>query len=64
MFGIGQYGDDAYRIFCRGEWREVQPEDKDLRKYRDWLERTGGQGTGLSRHTSMDAAAGGSGAGS
>lgn len=33
----------------------MRPEDKDLRKYRDWLESTGGQGTGLQRHRTMQA---------
>ena len=28
----GKYGADAYWIFCRGRWREVAPEDKDLRR--------------------------------
>ena len=39
----------------------MQPEDKDLRRYRNWLEQTGGLGTGLSRHRTMQAegAAGG-----
>lgn len=41
---------------CR-RWREVQPEDKDLRRYREWLESTGGLGTGLSRHRTMVPAA-------
>lgn len=41
LHGIGQYAADAYSIFCRGRWRDVQPEDKDLRRYRDWLESTG-----------------------
>jgi len=47
LYGVGPYGSDAYRIFCRGEWREVEPEDKDLKRYKDWLERNGGLGTGL-----------------
>ncbi len=24
LHGIGKYGNDSYRIFCREEWREVQ----------------------------------------
>ena len=50
LYGLGKYAADAYFIFCRGLWREVQPEDKDLLKYKDWLESTGGLGTGLTRH--------------
>ncbi|EFN59677.1 hypothetical protein CHLNCDRAFT_14045, partial [Chlorella variabilis] len=37
LYGIGKYAADAYHMFCRGRWREVAPEDKDLRRYRDWL---------------------------
>ncbi|GIM08127.1 hypothetical protein Vretimale_12169, partial [Volvox reticuliferus] len=49
LHGVGRYGEEAYFIFCRGRWREVQPEDKDLRRYLDWLESTGGEGSGLER---------------
>lgn len=38
-------------------WRDVRPEDKDLRRYREWLESTGGLGTGLTRHRTMAPAA-------
>eukprot|EP00884_Botryococcus_braunii_P023235 jgi/Botrbrau1/9596/Bobra.106_2s0018.1 len=30
LHGVGQYGSDAYRIFCRGEWRAVQPRTRTL----------------------------------
>ncbi|KAG2487459.1 hypothetical protein HYH03_013882 [Edaphochlamys debaryana] len=50
LHGVGPYAADAYAIFCRRDgWRGVQPSDKDLRRYRDWLEATGGQGSGLER---------------
>lgn len=49
LHGIGQYGADAYFIFCRGNWREVQPADKDLLKYHRWLDETDGLGSGLER---------------
>jgi hypothetical protein len=49
LHGIGQYGADAYRIFCRGDWRGVAPRDKDLLRYHSWLAGTDGQGTGLAR---------------
>jgi endonuclease III len=51
LHGIGKYASDAYWIFCRGAWRpgEVDPEDKDLKKYLSWLRGTGGLGTGLQR---------------
>ncbi|XP_059189887.1 methyl-CpG-binding domain protein 4 [Centropristis striata] len=37
LHGIGKYGNDSYRIFCVGEWREVKPEDHMLNKYHEWL---------------------------
>lgn len=37
LFGIGKYGDDCYRLFCLGEWREVTPDDQFLNYYHDWL---------------------------
>jgi methyl-CpG-binding domain protein 4 len=49
LFNLGQYASDAYFIFCRGMWRDVQPEDKDLKRYKVWLESTGGLGSGLTR---------------
>ncbi|GFH14949.1 uncharacterized protein HaLaN_11092, partial [Haematococcus lacustris] len=51
LHGIGQYGADAYAIFCRGRWREVEPADKDLRAYKAWLQQTDGFGAGLERET-------------
>eukprot|EP00967_Tisochrysis_lutea_P149712 scaffold288368_cov21-Tisochrysis_lutea.AAC.1 len=47
LHGIGQYAADAYWMFCRGRWQQVDPADKDLRRYRDWLQQTGGEGAGL-----------------
>lgn len=58
LYCLGTYASDAYRIFCRGEWREVDPEDKDLARYKAWLEGTGGLGSGLQRHFTAPAAAG------
>lgn len=43
-FGVCRYAADAYAIFCEGRWREVNPEDHMLRKYRDWLH---GEGEGV-----------------
>ncbi|KAJ8370876.1 hypothetical protein SKAU_G00109040 [Synaphobranchus kaupii] len=37
LHGIGKYGNDSYRIFCVGEWRQVSPQDHKLNKYHDWL---------------------------
>ena len=47
LHGIGKYACDAYRIFCLGQWRHVTPEDKDLKKYIEFLERTEGVGVGF-----------------
>lgn len=37
LHGIGKYGNDAYRIFCVGEWRQVNPQDHKLNKYHAWM---------------------------
>ncbi|TMS16841.1 Methyl-CpG-binding domain protein 4 [Larimichthys crocea] len=37
LHGIGKYGNDSYRIFCVGEWRQVTPQDHKLNKYHAWL---------------------------
>eukprot|EP00892_Ulva_mutabilis_P012444 jgi/Ulvmu1/9572/UM054_0002.1 len=50
---VGKYASDAYFIFCRGKWRDVVPEDKDLKRYCMWLESTGGHGTGLARDDTL-----------
>lgn len=34
--GIGSYALDSYRLFVLDEWRDVRPEDKELRR---WLAR-------------------------
>ena len=31
LHGMGQYARDAYYMFCRGQWRTLRPEDKDLK---------------------------------
>jgi len=37
LYGIGKYGNDSYRIFCLGEWEDVQPTDYKLNIYHEWL---------------------------
>ncbi|XP_076469108.1 uncharacterized protein LOC143299667 [Babylonia areolata] len=37
LHGIGKYGNDAYRIFCVREWRQVKPDDHKLNDYHRWL---------------------------
>ena len=49
LYGIGKYAADAYWMFCRGEWKGLSPEDKDLRAYHAFLKETDGLGMGLER---------------
>eukprot|EP01103_Thecamoeba_quadrilineata_P000173 TRINITY_DN1013_c0_g1_i1.p1 TRINITY_DN1013_c0_g1~~TRINITY_DN1013_c0_g1_i1.p1 ORF type:complete len:133 (+),score=23.46 TRINITY_DN1013_c0_g1_i1:329-727(+) len=37
MKHIGKYANDAYRMFILGEWREIEPTDKKLKMYHDWI---------------------------
>lgn len=37
LYGIGKYGDDSYRIFCLGDWKNVTPNDHKLNFYHQWL---------------------------
>ncbi len=37
LHGVGKYGNDSFRIFCVGEWREVTPSDHKLSDYHQWL---------------------------
>eukprot|EP00795_Rhopilema_esculentum_P006869 gene6869-12469_t len=37
LYGIGKYGNDSYRIFCLGEWRDVRPNDHKLNLYHEWI---------------------------
>ncbi|MAF25695.1 hypothetical protein CL634_09015 [bacterium] len=37
LYGIGKYASDAYRIFCTGDWRSVDPKDHALNDYHTWL---------------------------
>lgn len=46
---MGKYASDAYWMFCRGRWRDLCPDDKDLKRYHAWLAATDGQGEGLAR---------------
>ncbi|XP_026314203.1 methyl-CpG-binding domain protein 4-like [Hyposmocoma kahamanoa] len=36
LYGIGKYGEDAYRIFCLGH-TDLDPGDRYLKLYLDWL---------------------------
>ena len=37
LYGCGKYADDAWRIFCLGDWKEVSPNDHALVFYHDFL---------------------------
>ena len=37
LYGIGKYASDAYRIFCLGEWKKVNPRDGALVNYHNFL---------------------------
>jgi len=37
LHGCGKYADDSWRIFCKGEWQSVEPNDHALNKYCGWL---------------------------
>ena len=38
LYGCGKYADDTYRIFMKGEWREVEPNDHALNDYHGYLQ--------------------------
>jgi methyl-CpG-binding domain protein 4 len=37
LYGCGKYADDAYRIFMKGEWLDVEPNDHALNDYHGHL---------------------------
>ena len=39
LYGCGKYADDCYRVFCTGEWKDVEPSDHALNDYVDWLKK-------------------------
>ena len=45
LHGIGKYGDDSYRIFCLGDWKNVKPDDHKLNYYHSWLWEQENQGS-------------------
>lgn len=38
LYGCGKYANDAYRIFVKGEWRDVKPNDHALNDYHKYLQ--------------------------
>jgi methyl-CpG-binding domain protein 4 len=49
LHGVGKYAKDAYSIFVMGAWKGLRPDDKDLKRYIEFLERTEGVGVGFMR---------------
>lgn len=37
LYGCGKYADDTYRIFMKGEWKDVKPNDHALNDYHGFL---------------------------
>ena len=37
IWGVGRFAVESFRIFCRNEGRDFQPDDKNLRAFTDWL---------------------------
>ena len=37
LYGCGKYAEDVWNVFCTGNWKKVEPTDKALNKYCDWL---------------------------
>ena len=54
LCGCGKYAADAFHLFVTGRCRDVQPKDKELVKYKQFLLDTGGLGHGLTRERLHD----------
>ena len=37
LYGCGKYANDTWRIFCQGDWYNVDPQDHALNHYHEWL---------------------------
>ena len=37
LYGCGKYADDAWHIFCKGDWKDIRPKDHALNYYHDFL---------------------------
>ena len=37
LYGVGKYANDAWKIFCTTDWKNVKPKDHALVWYHDWL---------------------------
>ena len=38
LYGCGKYANDTYRIFVKGEWKDVKPTDHALNDYHGYLD--------------------------
>jgi len=43
LYGCGKYADDAWHIFCKGDWKDIQPKDHALNYYHDFLKENYGE---------------------
>ena len=43
LYGCGKYADDTYKIFIKGLWQEVEPNDHALVFYHDFLQSSLGE---------------------
>tara|TARA_Y100000034_G_scaffold132067_1_gene194194 strand:- start:294 stop:749 length:456 start_codon:yes stop_codon:yes gene_type:complete len=39
LHGCGKYADDAWHIFCVGDWQSIDPKDHALNYYHSWLQK-------------------------
>ena len=37
LYGCGKYADDAWHIFCVGDWEKIKPKDHALNYYHEFL---------------------------
>ena len=44
LYGCGKYADDAWHIFCVGDWEKVAPKDHALNYYYNYLKELKDQG--------------------
>ncbi|CAG9465608.1 unnamed protein product [Pedinophyceae sp. YPF-701] len=58
--GVGPYAADAWEIFVEGRWRTCAPQDKELRRYVEFMAETDGLGAGLERDPIPELSAGSS----
>jgi methyl-CpG-binding domain protein 4 len=43
LYGCGKYADDAWHIFCVGDWKNIEPKDHALNLYHAWLKQNYGE---------------------